>query len=137
MKIKMKAGTYYIGDNCYVLKEEYIHGFEWVRDFCNPLFDNSDNGDGLVVVDGKDVVAFGTAYGDGEYSSNIGFDFPVDAGIIGCTPTDLWKGGEPPFGCSLVEFKEDFICETDGETLKFGHIEIMTGDVEYDDQRED
>lgn len=126
--IKMKAGTYYIGDNCYVLDEKYLEDFDWVDDFCNYI------DDGLVKVKGLDVVTFGTMYGDGEYESNIGFDFPVDAGIIGCTPAELWKGVGEPFGCLKVEFKEDFTCEENKGVLLFGHIVIDTAEEDYEEE---
>lgn len=128
IKIKMKAGTYYIGDNCYVLDERYLEDFDWVDDFCNYI------DEGLVKVNGLDVVTFGTMYGDGIYQSNVGFNFSVDAGIIGCTPAELWKGVNEPFGCLKVNFKEDFTCQEDEGILRFGHIMIDT--VGEDDEED-
>ncbi|MNQ21360.1 hypothetical protein D3C85_344760 [compost metagenome] len=126
MTIQMKAGEYYIGDCCYVLKEEYLENFDWVDDFCFYIDEEE------VYVLGHKVAVFGTMYGDGEYENNIGFDFPVDAGIIGCTPKELWKGSSEPFGCKLVDFKTDFVCWENKGTIVFGHVVIETADDEYD-----
>ena len=122
-KVIMKAGEYYIGDSCYVLKEGQHPGFDWANDFCEKFFEEDG---GKFEVLGKEVVAFSTSYGDDCYLSNVGFEFPVDAGLIGCTPADLWKGVEEPFGCLKVSFKEDFVCYEDDGYIVFGHIEIDT-----------
>lgn len=120
--ITMKAGTYYIGDSCYVLREDSLEGFDWVEDICNYIEDQH------FMVFNEHVVVFGTMYGDGCYESNVGYTFPVDAGIIGCTPCSLWKGIGEPSGCLKVEFKEDFTCYENSGTLVFGHIEVYTDD---------
>lgn len=123
MTNKLKKGEYYIGDCCYVLDEDNLNDFDWYDDFCLQFF--ADGGD--IKVKGESIVAFGTAYGDGVYPSNVGFSFPVDAGLIGCTPKSLWKGEGEPFGCLLVDFKEDFECYKEGNgTLVFGHVVIET-----------
>jgi hypothetical protein len=129
MTVQMKAGEYYIGDCCYVLAEEYLDNFDWSIDFCDQFFEDPEN----IVIQGKQVVAFGTMHGDGVYESNIDFEFPVDAGLIGCTPKELWKGPCEPFGCKLVHFHEDFVCGEHNGTVVFGHVVIETDfDDEYD-----
>lgn len=125
--VTLKAGEYYIGDCCYVLSESYLDNFDWIGDFCNKI------GDEGVEVLGYKLAVFGTMHGDGVYDSNIDFDFPVDAGIIGCTPKELWQGGGEPFGCKLIKFDNDFKCYKDGGTLVFGHVEVET---DYDEQEE-
>lgn len=121
----LKAGKYYIGDCCYVLREE--HGYDW-GEFCEQFFDDEED----IVVNKKEIVCYSTAWGDGYYESTIGFNFPVDAGMIGVTPVELWKGKDHPNGCILVDFKNDFTCNKNGGTLIFGHIEIDT-DPQYDE----
>lgn len=123
--VTLKAGKYWIGDCCYVLREELLEGFRWV-DFCEQFSDNGEK----IVIDGQRVVAYSTEYGDGTYQSNIGAEFPVDAGLIGAVPECLWKGEGEPFGCTLVEFKGDVQCWAENGTLTFGHVEIYTGDEE-------
>jgi len=124
----MKKGKYYIGDPCYLLREEQHEGFDWVNDFCRHF-----NCDDEVNVLGKVVSVMSTYYGDGEYGSNVDFQFPVDVGCIAAVPKSLWKGKEPPFGCLLVDFKEDFDWYSSNGTLRFGHIEIYTNDETPDE----
>lgn len=119
----LEAGEYYIGDCCYVLSEDHLDGFDWVTDFCEQYWNDGED----IAIDGLKVVAYGTAYGDGVYPSSIGANFPVDAGLIGIVPKELWKGSVEPFGCTLVKFEKDFECSSDGSTLSFGHVEIYTG----------
>ena len=119
----LKAGKYYVGDCCYILGRR--QGDYWdffIEQFCN----DEEN----ISIDRFDIVAYSTAYGDGIYSSNIDFDFPVDAGLIGIIPEELWKKDEKPFGCILVDFTKDFNCWNDNYVLHFGHISIDT-DPEY------
>lgn len=37
-KVKMPAGRYWVGDPCYVLSEENVANFDWVDNFCEPLW---------------------------------------------------------------------------------------------------
>lgn len=120
----LPAGTYYIGDCCYVFATH--PDIDWVADFCAQFWD--DAGEEIKLL-GLEVVAYGTAYGDGSYPSNIGYLFPVDAGLIGCTPESLWVGEGEPFGCKKITFKEPFVCSSDGEgRLNFGGVFINTTD---------
>ena len=124
--IKMPAGTYYLGDCCYVLRKEQHPEFDWVRDFCNKFFTTEADRASFDVM-GHQVCALNTAYGDGTYPSNIEAIFPVDAGLIGLVPVGLWKGTDEPFGCLKVTFNTDFDVYKEGEgSLVFGHIEIYT-----------
>lgn len=130
--IKLKAGEYYIGDCCYVFgdREDNVWG-----DFCDKLGDD----EAPIKVLGHDVVAYSTLYGDGCYPSNAGlFEFPVDSGLIGCTPKELWIEDGEPSGCLLVRFDSDFTCENDfvGKrgVLRFGHIIIDTRDEEDEEE---
>lgn len=73
---------FYVGDVCYALGEDVYYGFWGVRN-------NFD--DGVYEVPGgnaKFAVA-STAYGDGEYMSNDGRMFWVDAGNLGIVPLEL------------------------------------------------
>lgn len=112
----LPAGKYYIGDCCNV----FLRGWD---DFCEQFFKDGE----AIVVDSTPVTAYSTLYGDGDYPSNIGATFPVDAGLIGIMPEKLWKGEGKPFGCTLVEFKESFECKDLGNgKLQFGHVIIDT-----------
>lgn len=98
--------------------------FDWSEDFCEPFFRDGED----IEIWGHKIVAYNTLYGDGCYPSNIGAEFPVDAGLIGAVPKELWLGSGEPFGCTLVKFDKDFECSSDRSTLSFGHVEIYTGD---------
>ena len=123
----LKAGKYYIGDCCYILEE--AKGYNW-GDFCEMFFNDEES----IVVDGNEIVCYSTAYGDGYYPSNVDFSFPVDAGMIGVTPAELWKGEDHPFGCILVDFTYDFNCFKDEAVLHFGHIFIDTAPEDEDEE---
>ena len=76
----MRAGIYYVGDLCYVMHPQW-------SEVCDLMFATGDN----TVLDGEFNLANGvrfslhsTAYGDGTYQDEIGRDYPVDAGLIGC-----------------------------------------------------
>lgn len=126
----MPAGEYYIGDCCYVLREDQHKEFDWVGDFCEPFFASDDE---KFKVLGEYVLAMSTKHGDGVYSDGKGNEYPVDAGLIGAVPVSLWKGDKPPFGCYLVKFTKDFICGDDRGLLWFGDLAIETDPEEdYD-----
>ncbi len=139
----MPAGRYYIGDLCYVMNDD-----EWSE--CVDLFFPPDEkgfpggAEGeFQLKDGRRFASFGTAYGDGEYRSNIGTDHSVDSGSIGCIRmedirAEKYKDIER-LG-AIVEFDRPFEVESDQGLLVFGHVEIETaddGDDEYNDDYTD
>lgn len=127
---KLKAGEYYIGDCCYVIGDE-TPAFDWVDDFLEQFWVDSEN----INLGGHQIVAYNTSHGDGVYPSNVGFEFPVDAGLIGIIPKDVWESCEPPFGCLLVKFDTDFVCDSFGGTLQFGSVLINTDyEEEYENE---
>ena len=71
----MESGTYYIGDLCYVFEED-----DW-DEICGLMF-NSEN-DGYIEYKGFTMFFANTKYGDGTYTDQYGYDYPVDAGLIG------------------------------------------------------
>jgi hypothetical protein len=124
--VKMPAGKYWVGDPCYSVPDD--RWIEWLE-----AADYTSEPDILFAkVAGRPVLGIGTAYGDGEYTSNLGHSFPVDAGLIGVTPVELVKG--EPFGSTLVEFNRPFECRYDEGTIILGHIKIDTDpkDDEYE-----
>ena len=131
----MPAGKYYVGDLCYVMHPEW-------DEVCNLFFaDRTDHGcnEGeFTLADGRRFACFNTAYGDGEYFSNMGTSHSVDAGSIGCillndirddTYADLSSLG------AIIDFPEPFETGTDGSTLTFGKVTIETApEYDYDDE---
>lgn len=125
----LPAGSYYIGDLCYI-----IPAAAW-GDLCDQWF--KDGADSITAIyNSKECYAFNTAYGDGTYPGSDGFNYPVDAGIIGIISADsvtLKNPGELDEAFTLKTFESDFTISTDGETLIFGDLVIETGDEEEDD----
>lgn len=113
----MKAGTYYIGDLCYL------------ADVWEDILDIMHGGTGMnkhETEDGKIVefAQFRTMYGDGTYDDQEGRRYDVDSGTIGCYPVSKYIGDI--WGGNIIEFEKDFtVSKVDG-VLKFGHIEINT-----------
>jgi hypothetical protein len=122
----MPAGRYYIGDLCYVMHDEW-------NEVCDLFFSASSfpgQAEGeFTLKDGRRFASFGTAYGDGEYSSNIGTTHGVDSGSIGCirvedirdtTYSDIERLG------AIVTFDQPFEVSNDHGLLKFGSVHIET-----------
>jgi hypothetical protein len=88
------GSKYLISDPCYVIKDE--HWDEFVSNMlaeenAHPPYLNY----GLFKVNGHDLFAHYTKWGDGYFSSNIpGVSFGVDGGAIGCIPVELCKPAE-------------------------------------------
>lgn len=89
-KFTAPPGSYFIGDICYALKDEYY----------NKVFGGHDYQTGLYKAnDGSFFMMDTTAWGDGSYKGNDKRDYMVDAGIIGiaslsaCRHQEDWDGG--------------------------------------------
>lgn len=133
----MKAGTYFVGDLCYVAEDGAQ--FNW-DDVCNATIAGSDVLSGeMKLSNGVEFAMYSTFYGDGCYNSNTGDEFPVDSGSIGCIELayldmlvveNAIKNG---LGV-IVEFENDFETGSDDEgNITFGHVVICTGDLDEDD----
>lgn len=116
-----KAGTYYVGDPCYVIDAD-----KW-QEFLEPYW----NGEGEFEFEGLRVAAYRTMYGDGVYFDQEGNQYGVDAGMIGVIPMELVTKRTPveiqrkKLGM-FIEFKKPFSTESLGGILTFGHIQIDT-----------
>jgi len=126
-----KAGTYYVGDLCYI-----FDGSDW-----DALLEKNKFFE-IPAVDFKEnkVGGFMTANGDGEYTSNIGgHTFPVDSGTIGICPIELVDVEEvvkKKFG-AIITFHKDFEISYETEEkgqMKFGHITIDTIEIEEEEE---
>ena len=133
------AGTYYFGDPCYAVPDQF-----WME-LLNSCDFFSDTLEGKV--NGLTVYSAGTMYGDGMYSDNLNRKFPVDAGMIGLTPVALaeldtaaFKDGKLEiFGSHLITLTGTTIFRSDGQgNIILGDIVIPTGaDDEYDGESEE
>lgn len=136
----MPAGTYVICDLCYVM-----HG-EW-KEVCDLIIQDDDVLDGeFNLADGRRFAIYSTAYGDGEYRTNLNsmYSLGVDSGSIGCIRLEDIDQDNPENNLDLgtiVEFDTKF--KTSGYTesrrdwdgvIKIGHVEIYTG---YEEEEEE
>lgn len=132
-EIKVKAGTYYIGDLCYVINDDSM----W-RKMGDAMFPGGIVKDGLIDVEGYQMISFSTMYGDGTYTDNHGNEYPVDAcmiGLISVQDIEKINGGpvDMEFG-NVATFEKDFICKSSNGELYFGQYVIDTG---YDDEEDE
>ena len=138
-KVKVQAGTYYVGDLCYVIKSNDM----WSK-VGSAMYPNggNDSVEGQIVVDGHEMISYSTMYGDGTYYDNFGNEYPVDAGLIGLISVDaIEKINGGPVDMTLgnvVTFEEDFVCDSEDGVLTFGNIIIHTeGSDDYFDEEDD
>jgi len=121
----MPPGTYYIGDLCYVMHNEW-------GEFCESL------DDGERVVNGKLIASLSTMYGDGSYYDQFGNEYGVDAGLIGCIKVeDIEKDDQNRVEDGHVHvFDSPFqVYSVDG-FLHFGNVVINTGDEDEDEEED-
>lgn len=128
----MKAGTYYIGDLCYVMHPEW-------DEFCSLTTNGHNVLDGeFNLKDGRRFATFTTKWGDGTYKDEQGHAYGVDAGLIGCinvndiTPSELenLKDGR------VIEFVQDFSTFSAGGVIRFGSVVIDTDFEDIDEEEE-
>lgn len=138
----LPAGCYWIGDLCYVFPDKGPMGNYWDK-----IIEKNDcftKGQLTEFDEGKiKIWADDTAFGDGVYPSNINFNFPVDAGLLGIIPEETVEylntidgdyDNSHLKGLGIfVDFKEDFTIEMSNGRFRFGHVIIETDDDNSDD----
>ena len=137
--MKLPAGDYYIGDPCYVLAADDYPDDRW-SNFCDLL---EKGGNEVTEFEGVPMFAAGTAYGDGTYEGSDGFEYGVDAGLIGIVPLSLCtdverlkRAREHELG-TFVKFTKEFEVTSDGEGFfNFGGILIDTKEYEEEEEEE-
>ena len=133
-KINVKNG-FYIGDLCYALNEK-IYDEVWGGN-------NYEDGQYVDPETKAEFAMVGTAYGDGEYESDVGAFFPVDAGIIGiadlsiCDKDTSFGKVVPDYsGIVYIEYNDGTITVSWGDDANHKEINIYTS-YEEDDYGED
>jgi len=137
----MKSGTYYIGDLCYVMHDEW-------DEYCaltivGPVGNRVADGE-FTLKDGRKFASYTTAYGDGTYYASNGASLGVDSGLIGCilmSDIDQTNCENDVSLGTVVEYTNDFVTyggrnsdAWDG-VIHFGDITVHTdADEEYDDE---
>lgn len=129
---KMPAGTYWIGDLCYVLDLENDEVNEW-DEVCSHIIDlvtHTCLEGKFQMKDGREFICFSTKYGDGEYPCSNGSRLGVDAGLIGCIKLSDIKAEhttkELAYLGTTVDFPNEFWCYSDNGDMTFGHITVNT-----------
>ena len=127
--VTVPAGRYFLGDPCYAVPNEY-----WM-----PLLESCDFFEGSPIgqANGSQVLAFGTAWGDGTYNDQHGNSYPVDAGLIGLTPIALAQQRDDfeqleSLG-RFVDFDSPTTCTKSEGVLSFGKFNIDTDSEESED----
>lgn len=129
----MKAGTYYIGDLCYVMHDRW-------DEFCGLTCSGHRVLDGeFNLADGTRFATYTTMYGDGNYFDETGKSYDVDAGLIGCIRVEDIDFTDPSnsiVGGRVVEFSKDFTTFSAGGVITIGNVSIDT-DPEYAEEPEE
>lgn len=123
---KLPAGSYYVGDLCYVFNDDNYNQLLKITDY----FQNMNQ---PVQFNGFPVWAGGTYYGDGNYNDNHGNSYLVDAGIIGIASIEVIDESEFHCGILLV-FEQEFEVSYDDGIFQFGDyvLDTKNEDDEYD-----
>lgn len=135
----MKAGTYFVGDLCYVMHPEWNEACEL---FFKGRNDSGCNEGEFVLKDGRRFANLNTRYGDGSYESSISKDFSVDSGSIGCIAVEDIRDPEFTEASAkklgdIITFLEEFEVRNDNGTLLFGDIKIYTNYSPFDEEEDE
>jgi hypothetical protein len=122
-EVTIPAGRYYLGDPCYVIRDE-----DWIPllENCNYFIDRP-----VGEVGGYQILAFSTKHGDGTFHDQQKNEYDVDAGVIGLVPVAY---GGKEHDSREVEFKSPTLCWNDDGVLHFGSIIINTDDSGWDSE---
>lgn len=105
----LPPGRYFLGDPVYTL------GGAWAPEPA-PVVTGS--------VDGQPFVGVPTAFGDGVFLDQEGYQYPVDSGFLAAIPA---RAGQKETNLvRLVEFTEPVVVECRGGLVRFGNLEIDT-----------
>jgi len=134
--MRLPAGTYFISDPCYIIRDEkYDRLLEETHYFGLSLPDR-----GNIFIDSVTKLpfaVFSTAYGDGCYRDESGFEYGVDAGCIACVPVAMVDGlTGARDSINLVTFDSPFEVGYNDGLITFGHVNIQTSGG-YDEYEED
>ena len=130
----MPAGTYYVGDLCYVLKDRW-------DEVCSHIIKEHAVLDGMFKMkSGVTFASYTTKYGDGMYNDQRGGEYAVDAGLIGCVKVNS-LAEEVDVNSTLgniVTFDRPFICYNTREgVIHIGHLEIDTAADFYEEDEDE
>lgn len=126
---KFPAGSYWIGDICYVMTPEW-------DELCDIMFAEDEMLEGELTVQNKRLFLASTAYGDGTYVDNTGRAYGVDSGSLGIIAVSDIAESELSnlIAGHVIGFPEDFIVTAQRGRFNFGGILIETG---YDEENDE
>ncbi|KLU62348.1 hypothetical protein CEB3_c13920 [Peptococcaceae bacterium CEB3] len=111
--MQFKAGRYYVGDLCYVVKD-------WHQLLTDTDYFRNEN----CTFKDQPIFVAKTTYGDGTYSDQYSRVYPVDTGSIGIVPVELID--HQPDDANITDFAEDFEAYAREGVLYFGDVAINT-----------
>jgi len=103
-----EAGTYYLGDLCYVLTKT-----QWDELMGQVIDGGWGCRDGEFTVDGKKVFLGTTYIGDGTYLDEIGNVYCVDSGTIGICPAELMANTDKLELGKKLDIENSFMISSD------------------------
>ena len=123
MNETFEPGDYYVGDLCYVLRNEW-------DEVCSLTIKEHSCLDGVfTLANGTKFATYGTAYGDGVYIDQKGHKYPVDAGLIGCVAVkdldDNILKDNIRLG-NIIKFDKPFTTNEDQGVILIGNLSIDT-----------
>ena len=126
----MKAGTYYVGDLCYVMHAEW-------DEVCGFICSDTELTEGeFTLKSGVKFACYGTMYGDGWYHAG-NYSFGVDSGTLGCillSDIDLTNPDNNVTLGSIIKFDDDFETSNVDGVISIGHLNIDTDEAEVIDE---
>ena len=133
-KVTLKAGTYYLGDPCYMFGDSK----QWEEFYDALEAQDEDHGNQILHCKGLECFAHSTCYGDGGYPLLQGDEefgtLDVDAGCLSCIPAELLDHitVSPGFERNYVinQFCQDFEVGYESGIFEFGDLTVPTGDYE-------
>jgi hypothetical protein len=118
-RFTLPAGTYFIGDPCYLIKKQW-------GEVCDKM-DNQRAA--LITINNQKLFIAETRFGDGEYIDDFGENYSVDSGTIAVTPLELndkaTLANLKIYGC-VKEFPKEFECSWSEGIFEIDNIIINT-----------
>ena len=124
---KLPAGRYYIGDPCYVIREE-----DWNK-VCDEMFKDSEDFECMIIkILEKPFFIGRTAYGDGTYRDQENHQYGVDSGSLGAVPVEIIKNLGIDMFC--YDFPNGLVITYKDGNFDFGGIVINTNWEKTEDE---
>lgn len=130
------AGIYFFGDPCYAIDDDKL----WTE-VCDALYSGQDEGAASgTLSNGTFFAACNTHFGDGSYRGSDGYEYGVDAGLLGVValkPEEVETVRKRDLG-TIRTMVTPFTVTTDPNTgdITLGDVYIQTG-WHHDEEEEE